>query len=179
MIGWSRQCSDGPTPMTRRFVGGARNQYPMGSREHGCFITGRHYNVKRGKALVEMDGWALIDAKDVDDQKRELTNTKYFVSYMWHDCDALRFEYRDEEDAETECEIRYLDGEDSQMGKCWYCMASAPVNIKTLWTIHNMSIIHHLDDPLKESWEEKYLQGRLEDIEESKKNAREAGWYDG
>jgi hypothetical protein len=127
--------------------------------------------------LVTLSGWCLIDAKDVDDQKKELTDTQRFVSHMWHDCDALKFEYRDEEDAEVECEIRYLDAEDSQVGKCWYCMEAAPHDLHTIWTIHNMDVIQYLADPFKDSWEEKYLAGRIADIEESKKNAREAGWY--
>ena len=150
----------------------------MESRECGDCTTGRCYRV-RDKTLIEMDGWALINAKDVDDQMKEPVTTDVLVSYMWHECEALKFEYWDDEIDGKESEIRYLDPEDSQMGKCWYCMMKAPAGLKTLWTIHNMGIMHQLPDPYTTSWEPKYLTGRIEDIARNKKNAREAGCYDG
>ena len=132
-----------------------------------------------GEPLLWMDRWCLIDAKNVDDGKKSLLNGEEFVSFMWHECEALKFEYRDEDDAGTDCEIKYLDAEDSVMGKCWYCMERAPHDLHTVWTIHNMDIIHSLPDPLKDSWESKYLDSRVKDIAESKKNAKKAGWYNG
>jgi hypothetical protein len=132
-----------------------------------------------GEPLMWVDGWALIDPKNVDDAKKSLIQGEKFVSFMWHDCDALKFEYRDEEDDRKECEIRYLDAEDSVVGKCWYCMTPAPHDLHTVWTIHNLDIIHTIPDPWGDSWEEKYLKNRIADIEESKKNARESGWYHG
>jgi hypothetical protein len=129
--------------------------------------------------ILSIEGWRLIDAKVVDDRKKGLIDVSEFVSFMWHNCEALMFEYRDEEDAETECEIRYLDAEDSVMGKCWYCQEAAPHDLHTVWTIHNMDIIHNIPDPRNDSWGEKYLENRIKDIETSKNNAREQGWYHG
>ncbi len=133
----------------------------------------------KGEPLVRMDGWCLVDPKHISDEKKRLINGEDFASFMWHECEALKFEYRDEEAEETECEIRYLDSEDSLIGKCWYCMMQAPHDLHTLWMIHNMDIIHNMPDPLKNSWETDYLKSRIKDIEVSKENGRKAGWYNG
>jgi hypothetical protein len=162
----------------RMRAGVAKHLCPMRSKGHGYCTTGRCYRVK-GEPLVRLDGWCLVDATNVDDTKKELTHGQNFVSFMWHECESLKFEYRDEEDAQKECEIRYLDAEDSVVGKCWYCMERAPHDLHTIWTIHNMDIIREIPDPFQDSWEESYKNGRIEDIAESKKSAREAGWYNG
>ena len=132
----------------------------------------------KGEPLIKIDGWCLVSADAVDDDKKDVLGGQSFSSFMWHDCDALKFEYLDEETA-GESEIRYLDEEDSQTGKCWYCMERAPNDIYTIWTIHNMSIIASLIDPMDEAWEAKYVENRIKDIEACKKSARKAGTYDG
>ena len=128
------------------------------------------------KSLIEIEGWALVAAKDVSEEQKEISGTEAFISFMWHECEAIKFEHGDDDDKE---EIRYLDEEDSQMGKCWFCMVKAPVDIKTLWTIHNMSIMHQFTDPTTDSWDPKYVTSRVKDIERLKKHGRKEGWYHG
>jgi hypothetical protein len=133
----------------------------------------------KGEVLMEIDGWALIDPKNIDDEKKRLVDGQKFASFMWHACEALKFEYRDEEDENIECEIRYLDAEDSVVGKCWYCQEAAPRDLHTVWTIHNMDIIRDIPDPHEDSWSGVCLKRRIADIDEHKKHARELGWYHG
>lgn len=134
----------------------------------------------KGEPLVSIDGWHLIHEKNISDELKSLIESTSMLSFMWHECEALTFEYRDEEVAEgcDESEIRYLDAEDSLMGKCWYCQAKAPPHLRTVWTIHNMDIIPNLPDPIEESWTPKYLKTRLADIERNKKKAIKEGWYE-
>lgn len=135
----------------------------------------------KGEPLVSIDGWHLVHEKNVSDGVKSLIESEALLSFMWHECEALVFEYRDEEEAAENCdesEIRYLDGEDSQMGKCWYCMVKAPAHLHTVWTIHNMDVIPNLADPLTNAWSPKYLKTRLEDIKANKKKAIKEGWYE-
>lgn len=132
----------------------------------------------KGEPLIRLNGWCLVDAKNVDQSKKKLIDGQHHVSFMWHECEALVFEYRDEETDGKESEIRYLDAEDSVRGKCWYCMAKAPHDLYTVWTIHNLDIIHQLSDPPRTAWTPEYIEERIRNIESSKEAARRAGWYD-
>ncbi len=124
------------------------------------------------EALLEIEGWKLVDKKVVGDAKISLIGGEGMVSFMWHVCEALEFEYPDDETKDHECEIRYLDDEDSLMGKCWYCMAPAPEGIHTMWMIHNMDNIKDMMDPLVASWEKNYLEERIKDIASLKKTGK-------
>ena len=133
-----------------------------------------------GEPLIKIDGWCLVSADKVEGPAKDLVEGgNVLVSFMWHDCDALKFEYIDDETVDRESEIKYLDAEDSQMGRCWYCMERAPHDLHTVWTIHNMSLISSLLDPNEESWTPKYVEERIKDIERCKEKARKGGYYNG
>jgi hypothetical protein len=132
-----------------------------------------------GEPLMWINGWCLVSADKVDGRAKDLIGEgNVLVSFMWHDCGALKFEYIDEGSSEED-EIKYLDAEDSQMGKCWYCMEQAPHDLHTVWMIHNMSLISSLLNPNEESWTPKYIEKRIKDIERCKKKGRKEGYYNG
>ncbi len=132
----------------------------------------------KGEPLMKIDGWCLVDASSIDDATKSLIDGQEFVSFIWHDCESLKFEYKDA--VVNGSEVRYLDAEDSVMGKCWYCMEDAPHEVHTVWTIHNMDFIHAIPErPGGNSWLTKYRVGREEDIKYKKKKAREEEFYDG
>jgi len=130
---------------------------------------------------MEVNGWMLVDEKEVSQEQKELTEGEMMLSFIWHECEALRFEFTDEELDNQESEVRYLDAEDSIKGKCWFCMADAPPELHSVWMIHNMDIIPRLRLPADDqsSWSPKYVKMRLTDIERNKDEAIKSGhWKD-
>ncbi len=128
------------------------------------------------KPLMVSGTWQLFDKKDVPEDSLTIIGGHDLISLMWHHCEALVFEYTDEytddEEGGRESEVRYLDPEDSLMGKCWYCMDEAPDNLRTVWTIHNMDIIHQIPNPKESQWAPEYVKAREEDISRLKSGKR-------
>jgi len=63
-------------------------------------------------------------------------DTSMYTSGVGHDCQH----FNDDVNA-----IQILGGDDVLAGMCWWCKEEVPVNIQTVWTLHNFDQVQRID----------------------------------